>query len=144
MSPVTPMDTDKLKLGARVRMGFEVLRMYVRVRWLMRNPDASNAVGKLRAAPAGNESAGFEEGMELFVAWRVAHATIGVLNRLPSDARCLFRSLTLLGMLQRRGIAQTLVIAVRPEPFAAHAWIEVGGQAMLPDADPGYERLMEL
>jgi Transglutaminase-like superfamily len=142
MSPVTPLDTDKLTLGPRIRMGCEVLITYLRVRWLMRNQDASHAVRSLRAAR--HDTPSFEQGMELFAAWRVAHGVVGVLNRLPSDARCLFRSLTLLAMLQRRGISQTLVIAVRPEPFAAHAWIEVNGHAMLPDADPGYERLMEL
>jgi peroxiredoxin len=47
-------------------------------------------------------------------------------------------------MLERRGISQVVVIAVRPRPFAAHAWVEVEGAAVLPDADPGYERLLEL
>ena len=47
-------------------------------------------------------------------------------------------------MLERRGIPQRLVIAVRPQPFAAHAWVEVEGEAVLPDADPGYERISEL
>ncbi len=47
-------------------------------------------------------------------------------------------------MLDRRGIEQTVVIAVQPQPFSAHAWVEVEGQPVLPDGDPGYERLLEL
>jgi hypothetical protein len=47
-------------------------------------------------------------------------------------------------MLERRGIAQTLVVAVRPRPFGAHAWVEVAGKPVLPDADAGYERILEL
>ena len=67
-----------------------------------------------------------------------------VLRRLPADSRCLFSSLTLMCMLERRGIGQVVVIAARPQPFGAHAWVEVEGEAVLPAADPGYERLLEL
>jgi hypothetical protein len=142
VSSLTPQSLDKLPLSQRARLGAEVLGTYARVRWAMREGDAWRAVRELRShiPPA----TAFEAGLELVAAWRLAHIVTRVLRRLPSDSRCLFRSLTLLCMLERRGIAQTLVIAVRPQPFAAHAWIEVEGQAMLPDADPGYERLMEL
>jgi len=143
MSSLTPQSLDKLPIGQRVRLGAEVLSTYARVRWTIRDGDAWRAVRDLRAhigAPAPK----YEAGLELVAAWRLAHIVTRVLRRLPSDSRCLFRSLTLLCMLERRGIAQTLVIAVRPQPFAAHAWVEVDSQAVLPDADPGYERLMEL
>lgn len=143
MSSVTPLDLDTLSPARRARLGLEVLATYLRVRWAMRDRDAARAVPRLRLR-ARRPDIGLEDAVERLAAWRLARAVSRVLRLLPSDSRCLFRSLTLMCMLERRGISQTLVIAVRPNPFAAHAWIEVGGQEMLPGADPGYERLVEL
>ena len=143
MSPVTPVDLDRLGPIPRVRLVSEVLATYIRVRWVMRDDDATRAVGRLRRHP-GAAAAGENDSADLLAAWRLSRAVIKVLEPLPSDSRCLSRSLTLLAMLQRRGIVHTLVIAVRPRPFAAHAWVEVAGEAVLPDAEPGYERLLEL
>jgi Transglutaminase-like superfamily len=143
MSSPTPQNLDKLPLGDRVRLASEVLGTYVKVRWAIRDGDAWRAVRHLRSS-VGAPAPTLETGIELVAAWRLARIVTRVLRRLPSDSRCLFCSLTLMCMLERRGIAQTLVIAARPKPFAAHAWVEVDGQAILPDADPGFERLMEL
>jgi hypothetical protein len=143
MSSVTPLNLDKLSRRQRARLAAEVLGTYLRVRWTMRDDDAGRAVAELRAR-SRRPAPELEEGFELVAAWRLARIVTQVLRPLPSDSRCLFSSLTLMCMLERRSIAQRLVIAARPRPFAAHAWVEVGGQAMLPDADPGYERLMEL
>jgi Transglutaminase-like superfamily len=147
VSPITPINLDKLGPGRRVRLTGEVLSTYARVRWVMRDDDAERAVRRLRTDARGSvqsPESERERDLQLLAAWRLAHATGRVLERLPSDSRCLFRSLTLMCMLERRGIAQTLVVAVRPRPFGAHAWVEVSGRAVLPDADPGYERLLEL
>jgi hypothetical protein len=147
VNPVTPINLDKLPPGPRLRLTAEVLSTYTRVRWVMRDEDAERAVSRLRTNArdsAKNPRSEREQDLELLAAWRLAHATGRVLERLPSDSRCLFRSLTLMCMLERRGIAQTLVVAVRPQPFGAHAWVEVGGRPVLPEADPGYERLLEL
>jgi len=147
MRPVTPQNLDRLSLGLRLRLAGEVLYSYLRVRWVMRDDDAERAVRRLRERARGPMHAGAAkepEDVDLMSAWRLAHATRRVLELLPSDSRCLFRSLTLMCMLERRGIAHTLVVAVRPRPFAAHAWLEVAGEAVLPGADPGYERLLEL
>lgn len=145
MSAVTPVDLSRLSPPHRLRLAWEVLATYLRVRWQMRGGNAESAVSSLRAnmAPA-ERGAELASGEELVAAWRLARATRRVLTRLPADSRCLFRSLTLMCMLERRGISQVVVIAVRPRPFAAHAWVEVEGTAVLPDADPGYERLSEL
>jgi hypothetical protein len=143
VSFVTPLDLDALSLRRRACLGLEVLSTYMRVRWVMRDDDASRAVRHLRLT-AGGHTMDLDDGVEQVAAWRLAHAMSRVLRLLPSDSRCLFRSLTLMCMLERRGIPQTLVIAARPSPFAAHAWIEVGGKALLPGADHGYERLVEL
>jgi hypothetical protein len=147
VNPITPSNLDKLPPGPRLRLTAEVLWTYTRVRWVMRDADAERAVSRLRANARdsvkrpGSER---EQNLELLAAWRLAHATGRVLEILPSDSRCLFRSLTLMCMLERRRIAQTLVVAVRPRPFGAHAWVEVAGKPVLPDADLGYERILEL
>lgn len=147
MKPITPINLDKLPPGQRLRLAAEVLRTYTRVRWVMRDEDAERAVRRLRIeardAVETTEPAG-ENDRELLAAWRLAQATRKVLERLPSDSRCLFRSLTVMSMLERRAIPQTLVVAVRPRPFGAHAWVEVAGRAILPEADPGYERILEI
>jgi hypothetical protein len=140
---VTPVDLDRLRPIPRARLTWEVVATYLRVRWVMRDDDATRAVNKLRVDPSATATTG-SDGIELLTAWRLSRAVVKVLERLPSDSRCLFRSLTLLTMLQRRGVAHKLVIAVRPRPFAAHAWIEVEGEAVLPAGEAGYERLLEL
>jgi hypothetical protein len=145
MSSLTPVDLDSLAQRHRIRLGLEVLASYLRVRRVMHDEDAERAVKRLRESAGANApQIAYQDGTELLAAWRLGRIVRRVLSILPSDSRCLYRSLTLVCMLQRRGIAHTLVIAVRPRPFAAHAWVEVEGQAMLPDADPGYERLVEL
>ena len=144
MSASTPRDLDRLSPWAKARLGSEVVSTYLRVRWAMRGDDAEDAVRRIRRQSGRNPVEFDAEGEALVAAWRLARATRRALFTLPSDTRCLFRSLTLMAMLERRGIPQRLVIAVRPQPFAAHAWIEVEGQAVLSDADPGYERLLEI
>lgn len=145
MSVVTPVDLERMAPAPRLRLTLEVVATYLRVRWAMRRNEPELAVRALRAAaPRARLGIAIERENEVFVAWRLARAMEKVLTRLPSDSRCLFSSLTLMCMLERRGIAQVVLIAVRPQPFAAHAWVEVEGEAVLPDADPGYERLLEL
>jgi hypothetical protein len=144
---ITPIDLDKLGPGRRLHLTAEVLSTYTRVRWVMRDDDAERAVRRLRTDTRGAAkipASEHQQDLELLAAWRLAHATRRVLEILPSDSRCLFRSLTLMCVLERRGISQTLVVAVRPRPFGAHAWVEVAGKPMLPEADPGYERILEL
>jgi Transglutaminase-like superfamily len=143
VSYVTPLDLERLPLTQRTRLGAEVLRTYIRVRWVMRDDDAQRAVARLRGRRDA-DARKLSEGEQFIAAVRLAHAAARVLHMLPTDSRCLFRSLTLMCLLERRGVDQTLVIAVRPQPFSAHAWLEVEGQAVLPDAEPGYERLLEL
>ena len=145
MSVVTPIDLDHLSPRHRTRLALEVVMTYLRVRWLMRQDDAKSAVLALRAHAAGaGVGSATEDDREFIAAWRLAQATGKVLTRLPADSRCLFSSLTLMCMLERRGIEQVVVIAVRPQPFGAHAWVEVDGQPVLPEADPLFERLLEL
>jgi Transglutaminase-like superfamily len=147
VKPVTPLTLDRLAPGKQVRLAAEVLRAYARVRWVMRNDDAERAVTRLRLETHGlvqTPELESDVDRQVLSAWRLAQASGRVLKHLPSDSRCLFHSLTVMCMLERRGISQTLVIAVQPRPFGAHAWLEVDGRPILPEADHGYERLLEL
>jgi hypothetical protein len=52
----------------------------------------------------------------------------------PDGNNCLGRSVALLGLLRRAGIAAELHIGVRPPPdFEAHAWIELDGRPLNPE-----------
>jgi hypothetical protein len=74
---------------------------------------------------------------------RLGRAVQRTLRLLPTDSRCLIRSLVLTRLLARRSIPNTLVIGVRKTgEFEAHAWIEHGGQPILPAGE--YTRLTEL
>jgi len=74
---------------------------------------------------------------------RLGKAVGKVLRVLPTDSRCLIRSLVLVRILSRRAIRSTIVIGVRKSAgFEAHAWVEHGGQAILPAGE--YTRLTEL
>ena len=78
---------------------------------------------------------------------RLAAAVVRTLEPLPVDSRCLMRSLVLLRVLSRRGVAGSLVIAVRPEErdrLDAHAWVEVAGRPLLAPAGMQDGRLVTL
>jgi hypothetical protein len=76
---------------------------------------------------------------------RLALATVRTLSKLPTDSRCLMRSLVLIGLLARRDIDTTLVIGVRPEGgFAAHAWVQRGERELLSSGAGEFERLMDV
>jgi hypothetical protein len=77
------------------------------------------------------------------MALRLGRAVVKTLRLLPTDSRCLIRSLVLSRILTRRSIPHTLVIGVRKEPeFIAHAWVEHEGFPVLPAGE--YTRLTEL
>jgi hypothetical protein len=121
----------------------EVLAVYCRVRWLMSRKDVADAVADLRRPGRLSHSApAFAEGFESF---RLAALVGRVLRLLPTDSRCLMRSLVLVRMLARRGVPTTLVIGVRTQPeFGAHAWVEQTGQPILEPGDTAQGRLAEI
>jgi hypothetical protein len=65
-----------------------------------------------------------------------------LLRRAPND--CLVRSLALFLYLCWSGIPAKHVIGVRRVPFAAHAWVEVSGEAVLGPAPRGFSALATL
>jgi hypothetical protein len=122
--------TEKLALVA------EIVRTYVTVRVGMRREEIGSLATRLRAGRERSES------LPQAARVRLAVAVQRVLALLPTDSRCLMRSLVLLALLERRGVSGSLVIGVRSEPdFAAHAWVECDGVALLPDGEGEFSRL---
>ena len=143
MRPVDVEHLERLGAADRARLAAEVLVAYARARRLLSSRSAPEAVAALRDHARRHETSP-ALGRQLHVGRRLAHAVTLTLRPLPTDVRCLSQSLTLLTMMERRDLHPTLVIGVRPRPFAAHAWIELEGRPLLPPADPDHERLTEL
>ena len=123
----------------KLRLVLEILRDYVRVRWLLVRRDLPAVVAELRRANPVETDPRLQA-----IGLRLAHAVRRTLSPLPFDSRCLARSLVLTSVLSRRGIATTLVIGVAVEPsFAAHAWVESDGVPLLEPLDDE-NRLLEL
>ena len=129
-----------LSLYRKARLGLEILTAYARVRWLLARTDFRRTFESIR----GPETPAPQPGRGTFVnGLRLGRAVSRTLVLLPTDSRCLVRSLVLTELLARRGISSSLVIGVRREPkFEAHAWVECDGAPVLPDQE--YERLVEL
>ena len=130
-------------LGARrkVLLAAEILALYPRVRWLLARQELPRAVELLRR-PGHSRHRGCR--VEAAPA-RCAGAVERVLRLLPTDSRCLIRSLVLLALLRRRGIEARLVIGALSRPrFAAHAWVEYRGTPLLAPGAAAAGRLVEL
>jgi len=140
---VTPVDLKRHTLLSRLRLALEIVSAYARVRYMMRGNEPEAAVAKLREYARRHPLAG-DPDTEIVAGWRLGQAVMKTLRPLPTDSRCLMRSLTLLTLMERRNLSPRLVIAVMSQPFKAHAWIELHDTALLPEAEPGYERLVEL
>ena len=131
----------RLSPAMRARFVGEVLAAYVPMYRRMRATSLEATVAAARAVPPG--AARPPGHGDALLAMRLGHITSRTLRPLPTDTRCLVRSLVLVRMLARRSLHGTLVIGVRrDERFAAHAWVEHEGRPVLPDGD--YERLLEL
>jgi hypothetical protein len=135
-------DTAALSLAAKLRLVAEIVAAYTRVRWWLTRGTVPDTVARVRSrAPRSDvDVVGVPP-----VVFRLARAVGRTLDPLPADSRCLMRSLVLTALLSHRGIGSTLVIGTRTVPdFAAHAWVEVGGHAVLPDGRGEYGRLVEI
>jgi len=130
----------------QARLGVEILATYARVRWLLRRQSLPDSVAALRGARGARQAPRTGAGqIDADSAWVYAHAVVRVLRLLPTDSRCLVRSLVLLSVLARRGVKTALVVGVLPDPeFAAHAWIERDGVPLLKPEAAGEGRLVEL
>jgi transglutaminase-like putative cysteine protease len=127
--------TEKLGLSAEIVVAYAKARRGLARRSL---PDIVAAM-RLSAAPARNRDDDFyATGLQL------GAAVTRLLGALPRDPRCLQKSLVLTELLARRSIPATLVIGVRLDPFAAHAWVEHEGRPLLPPGAGHFERLLEV
>jgi transglutaminase superfamily protein len=123
----------------KVALAVEIAAVYAHVRWLLWRRDLPRVVAELR----GSEPLATDLRRQAIGA-RLGQAIERTVSLVPFDSRCLVRSLVLVRLLGRRGIASTLVIGVGVEPeFTAHAWVESGGRALLPPLDDT-SRLVEL
>jgi hypothetical protein len=142
-TPVIPREGSGLGPLDKARLLAEILGLYARARWLLRRDDLPTALARLRTPL---EEVTIPPDIDEPFAGRVlGDITTRVLAALPTDGRCLVRSLVLTGLLGRRGIRSTLVLAVYPgQELAAHAWVEHGGAALVEPGRPPLERLAEL
>jgi hypothetical protein len=133
-----------LPLGARLALAVEIVAAYAVARRGLRRRGLRDVLRELRSANGG-PPAGADAGDPLAVGRRLGRAVRRTLGVLPADSRCLMSSLVLTRLLARRGIQSQLVISVRPgERFAAHAWVEHDGAALLPPDAPESARLTTL
>jgi len=133
----------RLRAGQRLALGAEVVRAYLAVRRLSARRALPAVVGALRQAPAAGDLPLADPRVDGI---RLGRAVIRVLVLTPGGTKCLMRSLVLVRLLARRGVADAeLIIAVQPGPAVldAHAWVELEGRALLPPGD-GHERLLVL
>ena len=139
MSVSAPPRLAPLTRAAKLRLVAEILHAYVVVRWRMRRPDIRAVVTQLRGDGSDERRSDF------LLARRLARAVVRTLSFLPTDNRCLARSLVLDTLLARRALRSVVILAARSEPdFAAHAWVEHDGVPVLPPGSPSYKRLIEL
>lgn len=125
-------------LYRRFALTIEILWTYLLVRVIMSRRDLRASVVWLR-----RRSRHPWPGTESIADHRLAAATVLTLARLPTDSRCLMRSLVLVTLLARRGIDATLVIGVRGQgSFAAHAWVERCHRELLHSGDGEFARLI--
>ncbi len=130
----------------KVNLAREVVVAYVRIRWtLARGNGVPETVEMLRATAPPPEGPLGDDRAEKLAGLRLGRAVGKTLGVLPTDARCLNRSLVLVSLLARRGIESSVVIGVKSEPeFGAHAWVESGGMALLPPSEGEFSRLVEI
>ena len=119
-------------LGCR----FELRRRGVvgALRWARRPVAASDPTDRVMQGPSVDIAAGI----------RLASITARVLQRVPADTRCLNQSLVLVRLLANRGVHGELALAVRRHEVAAHAWVEVAGEAVSPLAPDGFVQVSTL
>lgn len=124
----------------------EILGVYTVMRWHMPRGDIRRVAAASSALLQRSSQAAAPLGQDSWdVAAHLGRAVYRTLRVLPTDSRCLVQSLVLSRMLSARGIPSTLVIGAHSRPeFAAHAWVEHDGRAVLPPRGFQDSRLLEL
>ncbi|MDX6726490.1 MAG: Transglutaminase-like superfamily [Baekduia sp.] len=129
----------------KARLLVEILAIYPFALRRMRSNDLPAMVAAARRGQRA-EPVVSDPAVRAATAVRLGKAVVRSLMLLPTDQRCLIRSLVLSRLLARRGIGATLIIGVGrdDEKFEAHAWVEHEGVALLPPGKGHFERLLEL
>jgi hypothetical protein len=131
LRPAALPPAGKVRIRHRTFVTLEILVAYVPLSRHLRANDLTRMVAEARAP--GRPRRLVPEPAHAAVARRLGFMVEKVLARLPTDDRCLIRSLVLLRMLHGRGIPAQLVLGVRSRgEFGAHAWVEHDGEAVLP------------
>jgi hypothetical protein len=144
MVAVTTTREPPLGAAAKARLAVEIVGAYVHARRRLRRAGLQAALQDLRRMDAPRPAV-LASADDLATCRRLARAVVHTLHVLPADSRCLMQSLVLTRLLARRGIDTQLAISVRPgKSFAAHAWVEREGVALLPGESPSFERLVML
>lgn len=126
----------------KARLAIEIFMTYARVRWLLLRFDLPTVLADLRS-DTGSPPSGDAARLASLTGIRIGNAVVRALRVLPTDSRCLMRSLVLTVLLVRRGIDSSLIIGVRPgAELQAHAWLEREEIPLLP-AGVEYDRLLE-
>jgi hypothetical protein len=140
-----PPDARRLAAADKVSLAAEILIAYARTRWWLWRTDLRGALAELRRPRHSHGGAGLRGGDSHRAGLRLGSAVARTLRVLPTDSRCLMRSLVLSALLARRGIDARLVLGVRPgADFAAHAWVEHHGGPLLPPGNGSFQRLVEM
>ena len=127
----------------KVRLVARLLTAYGRVRITLRRSPLPQALAHLRREPPVERPS---DRHALLRAERMARAVDRTIELLPTDSRCLMRSLVLVSVLARDGIHTSLVIGVVPheDKFEPHAWVELAGRELLTAGSARTQRLHEL
>jgi hypothetical protein len=134
-----PLD-GSLGLRRRGLLSAEILAAYIPLARRVRSNDIEAMV---REARRWRDSPELPGEVARSTAIRLGRIVERLLRALPTDDRCLIRSLIVLRMLSERGIPATLVIGVRTDAgFGAHAWVEYDGWPVLPAV--GFSPLLSL
>ena len=107
-----------------------------------------------RLARRGDSGASGERGpVEAALVAREAEAVAKAAAFYPGRALCLEQSLVLYLRLRRAAVPASFHLGVQPHPFAAHAWVSVGGEPvnergeivrqLVPLPEPGTRRVKE-
>ena len=131
---VTPSVSERLGFIERIRVATEIVAAYCAARWWLLRLTFPEAVAAARdVTPRTPLQLSDLESRTIGI--RLGNAVQKTLRVLPVDSRCLVTALVLTRMLARRGIDSSFVLGVRAKPrFAAHAWVERSGVALLPTA----------
>jgi hypothetical protein len=139
--PETPDELQRLGIAGKVRLVLEILASYPHALRLVRSNDLRAMVAEARDVVAHRQPV--EGELEHTLAIRLGVAVTRTMRIVPTDSRCLVRSIVLSRVLARRAISSRLVIGVAPGgAFAAHAWVEHDGRPVLPPLR--HQRLTEL